>query len=347
MPVKRLTEKMAPTIKDVAKKADVSIATVSLVVHNSERISSETRKRVLKVIKELNYYPSRSARDLVSRKTGNIGFILTADHFLRTEPFYTKIFLGTEFEAHINEYYILLTTVDTDFRKGDLLPRFVLERSVDGVIIAGKVPDTLIESIQEHNLPIVFVDYVPSTGDYPTIMIDNTKGGTVATQHLLQLGHSNIAFIAGDINHPSINDRFHGYKTALEKAGISINSNYIITDEDYPARANGYSAARKLFANNNEITACFACNDAMAIGMLQYLKENNIRIPEDVSIIGFDDVEVDLLLNPSLTTIRVPKIEIGAEAVRLMVGLLKNKESSPKKIFVPIELIVRNSTTQI
>lgn len=338
---------MAPTIKDVAKKAEVSIATVSLVIHNSDRITSETRKRVLKVIKELNYYPSRSARDLVTKKTGNIGFILTADHFLRTEPFYTKIFLGTEFEAHINEYYILLTTVSTDFKKGDSLPRFVLERSVDGIIIAGKVPASLIDSLHNQNLPIVFVDYIPPVGDYSTIMIDNIKGGTLATQHLLQLGHKNIAFIAGDINHPSISDRYHGYKIALERAGIALNNDNIITDEDYPARANGYNAARKLFSNNNNITAVFACNDAMAIGIMQYLKESNIRIPEDVSIIGFDDVEVDLLLNPSLTTIRVPKIEIGAEAVRLMVGLLKKKDSSPKKIFIPTELIVRKSTMQI
>ncbi|MFC2135415.1 LacI family DNA-binding transcriptional regulator [Bacteroidota bacterium] len=338
---------MTPTIKDVARKANVSIATVSLVVNNSDRISSDTRKKVLKVIKELNYHPSRSARGLVSRKTGNIGFILTDDHFLRTEPFYTKIFLGTEFEAHINEYYILLTTVSKNFTKDDQLPRFVLERSVDGIIIAGKVPSLLVDSLYKQKLPVVFVDYVPSVGDYSTIMIDNIKGGSLATQHLIDLGHKKISFVAGDINHPSINDRFHGYKSALEKAGISVDNNYIITDEDYPARSNGYNAARKLFTNRPDTTAVFACNDAMAIGLMQYLKENNFKVPEDVSIIGFDDVEVDLPLNPLLTTIRVPKIEIGAEAVRLLVGLLKKKDSSPKKIFVPIELIVRNSTMKI
>lgn len=338
---------MTPTIKDVAKIANVSIATVSLVIHNSDRISSDTRKRVQKVIKELNYYPSRSARDLVLKKTGNIGFILTDDHFLRTEPFYTKIFLGTEFEAHINEYYILLTTISANFQKDDPLPRFVLERSVDGVIIAGKVPTALVDSIKEKELPIVFVDYIPQDGDFSTVMIDNVKGGMVATKHLLDLGHKNIAFVAGDIEHPSINDRLHGYKTALEKAGININPEYIITDENYPARANGYSAAKKLFTNKNDITAVFACNDAMATGVIQYLQGKNIRVPEDISLIGFDDVEVDVLMNPSLTTVRVPKIEIGAEAVRLMVDILKNKNNSTKKIIVPTELIIRSSTEKI
>ena len=124
------------TIKDVAKKAGVSIATVSLVIHNHERISSATRNKVQKIIKELNYHPIRSARGLVSRTSGNIGFIVTDDLFSRSEPFYTKIFLGTEFQARENEYYILLTTIPSKNK----IPRFILERNVDGIILAGKIP---------------------------------------------------------------------------------------------------------------------------------------------------------------------------------------------------------------
>ncbi|MCB0748701.1 MAG: LacI family DNA-binding transcriptional regulator, partial [Ignavibacteriae bacterium] len=150
---------MKTTIKDVAKHAGVSIATVSLVINNNTRISSETKRKVLRSIKTLNYHPSRSARDLVSKKTGNIGFLLTDDHFLRTEPFYTKIFLGTEFEARDGEYYVLLSTVNSNFTDKDPLPRFVLEKSVDGIIIAGKVPQNLIDRISSLEIPIVFVDY--------------------------------------------------------------------------------------------------------------------------------------------------------------------------------------------
>ena len=135
---------MSPTIKDVAQKAGVSIATVSLVINGNARITPETKKKVLKAIKELDYHPSRSARGLVSNSTNNIGFILTDDHFLKTEPFYTRIFLGTEFAARHKEYYILLTTIDSNFKEQDPLPRFILERSVDGVIIAGKVPQLFI-----------------------------------------------------------------------------------------------------------------------------------------------------------------------------------------------------------
>lgn len=338
---------MKPTIKDVAKRAQVSIATVSLVIHNHDRISSDTKKKVQKAIKELDYHPSKSARNLVSQKTGNIGFILTDDHFLRTEPFYTRIFLGTEFEARDRSYYILLTTVDSNYKKTDPLPRFVLDQSVDGIIIAGKVPDALVDNLSEYDLPLVFVDYTTGNNNYPVVLIDNIQGGILAVDHLIKYGHKNIAFIGGDIEHPSISDRLNGYMRALNNAGIEVNKKLVHTSSPYPDRHNGYEAARKLFTRNKNITAVFACNDAMAIGVMHYLKDHNYKIPEDVSVIGFDDVEADLLLDPPLTTVRVPKIELGAEALRVMTELLKNKNTGAKKILVPIELIIRQSTKKI
>lgn len=338
---------MNPTIKDVAQKAGVSIATVSLVINNHKRISSDTKKKVQKAIKDLNYYPSRSARDLVSKKTGNIGFILTDDHFLRTEPFYTRIFLGTEFEARDGEYYILLTTIKSDYSENDPLPRFILDRSVDGVIVAGKIPEVLIDKLAKYNLPLIFVDYTSAKENFPVVLIDNIQGGITATNHLINYGHKNIAFIGGDINHPSINERLIGYKKALENAGINPNKKFISTTSPYPDRQNGYNSAKKIFSTQKDVTAVFACNDAMAIGVMHYLKDSGFSIPNDISIIGFDDVESDLMLDPPLTTIRVPKIELGAEALRLMINTLKNKNSKGKKILVPVELIIRKSTKSI
>jgi LacI family transcriptional regulator len=338
---------MPTTIKDVAKKAKVSIATVSLVIHDHKKISSLTKQRVNRAIKDLNYHPSRSARGLVSKKTGNIGFILTEDHFLRSEPFYTRIFLGTEFEARHHEYYILLTTIPSTYNSGDRLPRFVLERNVDGVIIAGKVPQNIIINLEKYKLPLAFVDYYSENGEYPVVLIDNVSGGIKATDHLIKLGHKNIAFIGGDIQHPSIRERFHGYQTALNIANIPVNPKYHSIDSDYPNRENGYKAAEKLFNSNKEITAAFACNDAMAIGVMHYLKDNGIRIPQDVSIIGFDDVEADLSLDPPLTTVKVPKIEMGIEVLRLMNDILKKQNNHHKKILIPVELLERKSTASI
>ena len=338
---------MSTTIKDVAKKAGVSIATVSFVINNNnKRVSAETRDRILKTIKTLNYHPSKSARNLVSKKTGFIGFIITDDHFLRTEPFYTRIFLGVEFEARNEDYYILLTSVNSSFNKNEQLPRFILNKGVDGVIIAGKIPDNLIERLSKYNLPTIFIDFVPPSNTVPLVLIDNIQGGILATDHLINLGHKNIAFIGGDAEHPSVRDRLNGYKQSFEKAKIPLKNNLIIIDSPYPDRQNGYNSAKRLFNKNKNVTAIFACNDAMAIGVMHYLKDKGYGIPGDVSIIGFDDVEADLMLDPLLTTVRVPKVELGAEAFRLMANILKNKKTINKKILVPVELIVRDSTTQ-
>ena len=338
---------MPPTIKDVAKAANVSIATVSLVLHNNERISPETKRRVLKSIKQLNYHPSRSAQGLVSRKTGNIGFIVTEERFLRTEPFYTRVFLGSEFEARENDYYVLLATIKSSFKKGDSLPRFILERNFDGIVIAGKVPDSFIESLLKYKMPIVFIDYVPPFGDFPSVLIDNIRGGMLAAEHLINNGHKNIAFIGGEISHPSIMERLQGYKLALERANINNSNGLVVTNDEYLSRQNGYRSAEKLFLQNKEVTAIFASNNATAVGVIQYLKNNNFNIPNDISLIGFDDIEADMMIDPPLTTIRVPKMNMGTEAVQLLLNIIKAQSYTAKKIIIPIELVVRESIKNI
>ncbi len=336
---------MKPTIKDIANQAGVSIATVSYVINETKSISPETKKRVFKAIKSLNYHPSKSARNLVTGKTGNIGFILTDDHFLRTEPFYTKIFLGTEFEARGEGYYIILTSIKSDFGKKDGLPRFILNESVDGLIIAGKVPQNFLERLSSYKVPTVFVDYVPPSNGYPLVLIDNIQGGMLATNHLIGLGHRNIGFISSDIEHPSFLDRLNGYRLALEYAGISVQSSLTITSSVYQGRQAGVDLTKRLFSSNKDVTAVFAANDAMAIGAIHFLKTRGLKIPEDVSVIGFDGIEADSLVDPPLSTVGVPKIELGAEALKLLVNTLKNRKTLPKKIIVPVELIVRKSTS--
>jgi len=335
---------MRPTIKDVALHANVSIATVSLTLHDNKRISTSTKNKVLKSVKSLNYHPLKSAQALVNRRTSNIGFILTDDRFLRTEPFYTRIFLGTEFEAGDSDYYVLLKTIKRGFKKGDPIPRFILERSVDGIIIAGKVPDIFIDIISEYNLPIVLIDYQTPHHEFPSVIIDNIQGGIVATQHLIELGHKTIAFIGGDIGHPSINNRLIGYKSAIANASLKNDEKLIITTAKSPDRLSGYNSAKILFKKKKKFSAIFACNDAMAIGVMEYMKKAGIRIPEDISLIGFDDVEADLLLDPPLSTVRVPKIDLGIEAVQLLIDYIKAKNKLPKKIIIPTELIIRGST---
>jgi LacI family transcriptional regulator len=338
---------MPSTIKDVAKKAKVSIATVSLVLHNNQRISPGTKRKVLKAVSDLNYRPSRIARGLVLKETKNIGFLLTHDHFLRSEPFYTHIFLGSEFEARDHEYYILLNAIPASFDECDSLPRFILESNVDGVIIAGNIPQEIIDCLAIHNLPFVFVDYYPQEGDYSAALIDNVDGGMQATQYLVECGHRSIGFIGGDLAHPSIRDRLQGYRMALDNAQILYKAKNVITTESSTTRKSGYHATEELLGKKTNITAIFACNDAMAFGAMQFLKDHGYQIPRDISLIGFDDVTADLYTDPPLSTIRVPKVDLGAEAMRLLLEILNKKVKTPKKVLIPVELIKRKSVAEI
>ncbi|CUU05228.1 transcriptional regulator, LacI family [Candidatus Kryptobacter tengchongensis] len=329
------------TIKDVAKKAGLSISTVSLVINNKGKVGEETRKKVLQAIEELGYYPTRSARNLASRKTGNLGFILTEEHFSRSEPFYTKIFLGTEFESRTHNYYILLTTIPSQFSKNSI-PRFLLENNVDGVIFAGKVNQKYVKYVEEMGIPYILVDYDLPGRKVPAVMIDNVRGGEIATEHLLNLGYKKIAFIGGDIQHPSIKGRFEGYKRALEKAGIICEEKLYITDEPDTRLINGFKACEKLF-NSIKPDAIFAANDAMAIGCIKFLKIKGIKIPDDIAIVGFDDIEACIHIEPRLTTIRVEKEELGIIAVKRIVEMIENPDYGINRVYVPVKLVIRDS----
>jgi LacI family transcriptional regulator len=339
--------KHRPTIRDVARKAGLSLSTVSLVINNRGNVSPGTRESVQKVVRELSYHPTRSARGLASKTSGNIGFILSEEHFSQAEPFYTRIFLGTEFEAREHNYYILLTTVGNQFDPDVYVPRFLLERNVDGIIIAGKVNEKLISHIDSLGLPIVLVDYEIKRAHHSAVLIDNWRGATLAVEHLLALGHKKIAFVGGDIRHPSITDRYEAYHNTLHMAGVFLEESYEVTDEEETSVEGGTSAAERLFALGAKPTAIFAANDAMAIGCIRHLKSRGLRIPEDVAIVGFDDIEISSHIEPHLTTIRVLKEEMGKIAVQRVVDSINAKTKIVVTTHVPVELIVRESTVAL
>ncbi len=332
-----------PTIKDVAQLAGVSVSTVSLVLNQKGPVSPETRQKILKAIAQLDYHPKRVARGLASQTTGNIGFILTDDHFSLVEPFYTKIFLGSEVEARKYGYYILLTTIPNRFDKKHI-PRFLLERNVDGVIMAGRVPERLIEYIQEMGLPVTLVDFYHRHLKTGAILIDNVEGAFQAVAHLIQLGHRKLGFVGGDLGHPSIADRLEGFKRALEEHGLPLVPEWIITSERNTSVPSGYQAMEAILKAADPPTAIFACNDAMAIGCLQRLKESGRKVPDDVAIIGFDNIDADLQVDPHLSTVHVYKEKMGALAVQQMARMIQNGEQLGEKILVPVEVMVREST---
>ena len=336
--------KKRPTIRDVARLAGLSLSTVSLVINNRGYVSQETRRKVLKVVEELSYHPTRSAKGLASNTSGNIGFIVREDHFSQSEPFYTRIFLGTEIEARNHNYYTLLTTVGNKFNRNTDIPRFLLERNVDGIIIAGKINEKLVDYIDNLGVPVVLVDYELKRNRTSAVLIDNRGGAHAAVLHLLECGHKDIAFIGGDIEHPSIAERFATYKETLEENGILLNESLFVVDEEDTRVNNGLNAIEKIFNGGGKPTAVFAANDAMAIGCVRYAKQMEMRIPGDLAVVGFDDIDISSHVEPPLTTVRVFKEEMGKLAVQRLVDIMSSKTQTVVTTHVPVELVVREST---
>ncbi|MGA7161853.1 MAG: LacI family DNA-binding transcriptional regulator [Bacteroidota bacterium] len=331
-----------PTIRDVAKKAGLSLSTVSLVLNKKGYVSEPTKEKVLSIIKELDYHPQPSARGLASKLSGNIGFILTDEHFSQSEPFYTRIFLGSELEARKHNYYILLATVGKNIKQTDGLPRFLFDNNVDGVIIAGKIGISWIDYIAKKNIPLVLIDFVAPR--ISSITIDNKTGAELVMQHFLEGGHKKIGFIGGDIKHPSVQERYLKYRSMLVNAGIPPNERWENVDQANTTMADGYEAAKKIFSHNeNKPTALFAANDAMGIGCMRYLTEKGLKVPNDVAIVGFDNIEAGLHVDPPLTTVNVHREEMGSLAVRRMVEIIKDKSAIVTKTVTPVELVLRES----
>ena len=230
---------MAPTIRDVAKLARVAPSTVSAVLNDKRYIAADTRARVLSAIEKLDYTPSRSARGLAKRTSGNVGFIVADSHFSHAEPFYTRVFLGVEFEARKHDLYVLLTSVAGRGARNEPMPRFLREQNVDGVMIAGRVPEKLLKDVIQRKVPTVLVDFDGKPCDCSKVLIDNREGALLATRHLAGLGHRAIGFIGGEKDHPSAQERLEGYRTALRQANIDPQDEWVEFEGDTMNSTNG------------------------------------------------------------------------------------------------------------
>ena len=197
----------------------MSISTVSLVMNGKGSVADRTRNRVLSVADQLGYTPSRYARGLAAGRTGNIGFVLREDHFLRSEPFYTRVFLGAEFEARRRGLYVLLTTIPDPFEAGAHTPRFLKEHSVDGVVVAGGVDDAFLNVLERTGMPFVLADYAWRGAS--TVELDNEGGAAMVATHLIGQGHQSFGFVGADPRHPSLAARRDGFALALNEAGHS------------------------------------------------------------------------------------------------------------------------------
>lgn len=338
------------TIRDVAKYTGVSVATVSNVINGIVKTSDETRENILKAIKDLGYQPNFTAKSLANGKSYLIGIMLPiieeGDDFsilLKNNPFFSEFISGIEYTSRLNGYDVLITGIEKDKKCKD----WIYKRNIDGIILLGMYPMTFFEEIYELRLPMIIIDaYEEYTSMFHRITIDDEHGGYIATKHLLELGHKRIALVTGNINNSGVNyNRYKGYTRALSEAGISYDKNIVF--EDHMDFDGGYRIGNKIMELNDNITAVFAVADIVAFGVIRAFKDKGKKVPEDYSIVGFDNIKFCEYMSPGLTTISQNIYEKGIVAAETIINNIEDTNLPHQNIKQPIELIIRESTRRI
>ncbi|MFC4410635.1 LacI family DNA-binding transcriptional regulator [Chungangia koreensis] len=325
------------TIKDIAKKAGVSITTVSRVLNRKEEgMSAQTREKVLRVIEELEYQPNRLARGLVTKQSKLIGLIVPTI----SNPFFPELCRGAEDEANKYGYSLVICNSDASAEKEERYIKILKEQQVDGIILSSQ-SGLSSASLDRHskNLHYVLLDRMERE-KVPGVFLENEEGGYLAGQHLIQLGHKKMACITGPESIKNSRDRLKGFKRALKEVGLEPT---IIREGDFSLES-GYSHAKEILENEN-VSAIFTCNDLMACGVYRAAHEMGVGIPQDISVIGFDDIPLISALIPKLTTIRQDTYMMGRKSAELLIQQIEHGKTD-FTIFSPT-LVVRESTAYV
>lgn len=330
------------TMREVAERAGVSVTTVSHVINNSRPVNQHTRDRVEEAMRTLGYQPNVLARSLRRGVTHTIGIILPDS----TNPYFAEVVRGIEDTSFDQGYSVILCNSDNDLDKEHHYTNVLVEKQVDGIIfVAAGLSSENINTLQARGVPLVLVDRQVPEVRVDNVLADNQHGGWLATKHLIELGHRIIGCIAGPKGVRLSSQRINGYRQAMESADISIDP-YMIVEGDFQYQG-GYEGAAVLFNQASPPTAIFACNDLMAIGAYRFAHENNLKIPEQLSIVGFDNVRLSAYTNPPLTTIHQSKHEMGSRAARLLIERFADQELEPRQEILATNLVIRGSTASI
>jgi LacI family transcriptional regulator len=327
------------TMTDVAREADVSLMTVSRVVNNKEGISELTRARVQEIVDRLGYRPSDIARGLATQRTGTLGLVVPDS----ANPFFSEVARGVEHLAYANGYNVFLCNTDEDLQRELAILRSLEEKRVDGVIMCSPRLDdaTLREELTYHEAVVLINRALDDSNGICTLVINDEAGGQVATQHLLEAGHRQIGFIAGPELSYSGRQRAKGYRLALEQAGLVHDDNLV--RHCTPMVDCGKESALDLLSHNPEITALFCYNDLVAVGALQASIELERNVPDDLAIVGFDDIPLALLVTPPLTTCHVPRYELGSRAMIMLLDYINGDPVEAQHARIQTKLVIRAS----
>jgi len=341
---------MRSTLKDIAQKIGVSPATVSLVLNGKKGVGDEVRAKVLGVAKELNYpIPTDKRQDEFQVKTRyKIHFLFEKlKGSLFADIFYGEILQGLEEQAKFYNCSVSFALVDQNENSAELISN-LKSMDTDGLIVAGggNITDKLLEIIRkEVSKPILLLDNFVIGKKYNCVLVDNVIGGYQATKYLIENGHKDIGVIKGPKYYKSLTERFEGFLEAMDEFGLPVRKEWIV-QTDHAEYIKGYSETKQILSQPRRPTAIFAISDKTAFGAMEAIKQSGLNIPKDISIIGFDDVHEARLTVPRLTTIRVPKMNMGRVAVDRIRNLIEKNDAVPLKMVLYTQLVVRETVGQ-
>jgi LacI family transcriptional regulator len=325
------------TIADVAREAQVSLMTVSRVINDKEGISDSTRQRVQEVIDRLGYRPSKIARGLATQRTGTLGLVVPDN----SNPFFSEVARGVEHAAYAEDYNVFLCNTEEDTEREKAVLESLAEKRVDGLLLCSPRLDDedLLIAIKYFPATVLINRVLPGSAT-AALRLDNQGGAKHGVQHLLQRGHRAIGFLAGPHKSFGGQKRAVGYQEALEEFGIPYNAAWV--QHCTPMVHGGQDAAIDLLSRNPELTALFCFNDLVAIGALKACAQLGRSVPDDIAIVGFDDIPLASLVTPALTTFHVSRYELGRRAAEHLLAQI-NGQTNHTDTVIPVELVIRAS----
>ncbi|GAB4536679.1 MAG: LacI family DNA-binding transcriptional regulator [Anaerolineales bacterium] len=328
-----------PTIRDVARLANVSHQTVSRVINGSDSVAPETRRGIEAAIRELGYRPNAIARSMARGETRTLACIAPN----LTDYTFASIIEGAERQARARGYYLLSSSASDERAFGALIEKLAGHRRVDGLLVINPYADTRHQMLPP-DFPVVFVGAHARGGAFSSVALDDQDVARNATRHLIETGCRRIALITGPMDEDCSVNRLEGFRQALAQAGLPYDES-LLWEGDWSA-SSGRTALLKMAENGHLPDGVFAQNDRMALGVLRAARELKLRIPEELAVIGVDDMPLASYFDPPLTTMRQDMQQIGRRAADLLLKTINGEQTSPENILVPAELVVRESTRQ-
>ncbi|MDX1522249.1 MAG: LacI family DNA-binding transcriptional regulator [Anaerolineae bacterium] len=334
---------MAVTLKDLAEHVGRSVTTVSRALAGYDDVSPHTRDQVVKAAQELGYEPNTAARQLQKRRSDTLVLILPPIFPHISDPFFSELISGVVEQSNQHGLTLLVSSSPGVENQTDFYLKFIRSRQADGfILIRTERQDPRIELLQEQDYPFVAFGRTETNNDYPFVDDDGEAGIGLIVNHLVELGHTRLAFIAEPLNFTIPYHRFRGFKRTLESHGLPLDDSLVV-EGGYRQRF-GQLAGHQLLDRVNPPTAIVTCNDLLTLGAMKAAQERNLTIGQDVSITGYDDIMLAEFANPSLTTIHLPAHKIGTTLCKMLANLLEGKPLEERQIILQPELVVRQST---